>query len=112
MFKFKFIFSTVTFITFLIITSTIKNETRVIEKKILSLSSEIASMKEDLNETQLDFYYLSSPAEIEKRLYIIGFDEYQPISYSKIFLKISDFTEIEKRISNLKKLNEKKIKKK
>ena len=87
-------------------------ETRVIEKKILSLSTEIALKKEDVNESQLDYYYLSSPAEIENRLYVIGFDDYKPISYSKIFFQISDFIKIEKKISNLIKSNEKKIKKK
>ena len=112
MYKLKFIISTLIFFTLLIITSAIKNETRVIEKKILSLSTEIALKKEDVNESQLDFYYLSSPAEIENRLYVIGFDDYKPISYSKIFFQISDFIKIEKKISNLIKSNEKKIKKK
>ena len=56
----------------------------------------------------LDFYYLSSPQEIEKRLYIIGFDNYRPIDYSRIFLDISDFINIDK-ITNLNNLNEKKF---
>ena len=41
---------------------------------------------------------------------MIGFNNYHPISYSKIFLNISDFTNIQNKISNLKNLNEKKIK--
>ncbi len=110
MYKFKFVISSMIFITLLIITSAIKNESRILEKKISNLNNIIASKEENINETQLDFYYLTSPAEIEKRLYIIGLDGYQPISYSKIFFNISDFTIIEKKISNLKNLNEKKIK--
>ena len=64
MFKTKFIISTVTFVTFLIITSTIKNKTRLIEKNLSNLSQEILLKKKDINETQLDFYYLTSPKEI------------------------------------------------
>ena len=110
MFKTKFIISTIIFITFLIVTSFIKNKTRIIEKQILSLNNTILSKKKDVNEAQLDFYYLTSPAEIESRLELIGFNNYQPIAYSKIFFDISDFINIEK-ISNLKDQNEKKLKK-
>ncbi len=110
MYKFKFVTSSIIFVTLLIITPAIKNESRVLEKKISNLNNIIASKEENINEAQLDFYYLTSPAEIEKRLYIIGLDEYQPISYSKIFFNISDFTILEKKISNLNNLNEKKIK--
>ena len=68
--------------------------------------------KKNINEAQLDFYYLTSPAEIEKKLIIIGFDDYQPIKYSNIFLEISNFMIIQNKTTNLKKLNEKKIQKK
>ena len=112
MFRTKFIISITIFVTFLIITSAIKNKTRVIEKQILNLNAKILIKKKDINETQLDFYYLTSPSEIEKKLDIIGFDNYQPIKYSNIFFDISDFTEIQNKISNLKNINEKKIKKK
>ena len=111
MFKTKFIISITIFVTFLIITSAIKNKTRVIEKQILNLNAKILIKNKDINETQLDFYYLTSPSEIEKKLNIIGFDNYQPIKYSNIFFDISDFTEIQNKISNLKNINEKKIKK-
>jgi len=110
MHKFKFVISSIIFVTFLITTSAIKNESRVIEKKISNLNNIIVSKEESINEAQLDFYYLTSPAEIEKRIYTIGLNEYQPISYSKIFFNISDFTIFEKKLSNLKNLNEKKIK--
>jgi hypothetical protein len=112
MFNTKFIISTTIFITLLIVTSAVKNKTRILEKKIKNLNFKILSKKKDFNEGQLDFYYLSSPAEIEKRLDLVGFDNYHPILHSKIFLKISDFTEIQRKVSTLKKLNEKKIQKK
>lgn len=112
MFNTKFIISTIVFITFLIITSTIKNKTRVIEKQITNLNNIIISKEKNINEAQLEFYYLTSPLEIEKRLSLIGFDIYEPIIYSKIFLSIPEFTNLKNNISNLKNLNEKEIKKK
>ena len=112
MFNTKFIISTTIFITLLVVTSAIKNKTRILEKKITNLNFKILSKKKDINEGQLDFYYLSSPAEIEKRLDLVGLDNYQPISHSKIFFKISDFTKIQNKVSTLKDLNEKKNTKK
>ena len=79
MFKKKFIISTTVFIIFLLITSAIKNQTRIIEKNISSLNTKILAKKKNINEAQMDFYYLTSPAEIEKRLNLIGFDNYKPI---------------------------------
>ncbi len=112
MFKMKFTIVVTIFISFLLITSIIKNKTRVIEKNISNLSTKILIKTKDINETQLDFYYLTSPAEIEKKLSMIGFDNYRPIKYSSIFFDISDFTEIQNKISNLKDVDEKKIQKK
>ena len=112
MFKMKLIIASSIFISFLLITSTIKNKTRVIEKNISNLSKIILFKTKDINEAQLDFHYLTSPAEIEKKLGIIGSDNYQPIKYSNIFFDISDFTEIQNKISNLQNKDEKKIQKK
>ena len=112
MFKMKFIISSSIFISFLLVTSIVKNKTRVIEKNISNLSKIVLIKTKDINEAQLDFYYLTSPAEIEKKLSIIGFDNYKPIKYSNIFFDISDFTEIQNKISNLKNIHEKKIQKK
>ena len=111
MFKLKFIIASSIFISFLLITSTIKNKTRVIEKNISNLTAKIFIKTKDINEAQLDFHYLTSPAEIEKKVNIIGFDNYQPIKFSRIFFDISDFTEIQNKISNLKNIDEKKIQK-
>ena len=110
MFRSKIIICITIFTTFLVFTSAIKNRTRIIEKQISHLNNKILFKKKDFNEAQLEFYYLSSPAEIEKKLSLIGFSNYQPIKYSNIFFKISDFDNIQKKFSNLKNLNEKKIK--
>ena len=112
MFKTKFIISLSIFLVFLVITSTVKNKTRVIEKKISNLNSKILIIQRNFNEAQLDFHYLSSPAEIEKKINVIGLKEYQPIKHSNIFLNITDFTKMFNKITNLKIHDEKKIKKK
>ena len=112
MFKMKFIIASSIFISFLLVTSIIKNKTRVIEKNISNLTTKIYIKTKDFNEAQLDFHYLTSPAEIEKKLSIIGFDNYLPINYSNIFFDISDLIEIQNKISNLKNIHEKKIQKK
>ena len=110
--KIKFIVSLLIFSILLGITSTIKNQTRIIEKNISSLNTKILAKKKNINEAQMDFYYLTSPAEIEKRLNLIGFDNYKPIKLSNIFFEISEFYKIQNKTTNLKKLDEKKIKKK
>ncbi len=101
MFKKKFLISSLVFITFLIITSFIKNKTRIIEKQITNLNKNILLNKKDINETQLDFHYLTSPAELEKRLNLLGFQQYQPIVHSKIFFNISDFIKLQNKISKI-----------
>ena len=111
MFKKKIIISILIFTTFLVVTSTIKNKTKIIEKNISNLNVEILIKSKNINEAQLEFYYLTSPAEIEKKLYIIGFDNYKPIKYSSIFFNINDFTKIQNITSNLKISNAEKSKK-
>ena len=110
MLKTKILITTI-ILTFLIVTSIIKNQTRIIEKKIHKLHKLITLKEKDINESQLDFYFLSSPSLIEKKVIILGQNNYQPIKNSNIFLSFSDFTNIQKKISELNKHNEKKTKK-
>jgi hypothetical protein len=111
MFKLKIVIPTIIFLILLIITSIIKNQTRTIEKKLLKISKNIALQEKDINESQLDFYFLTSPAEIEKKIKILGINNYSPIENSKIFLSLSNFADIKKKLSKTKNANEKKIKK-
>ena len=111
MFKLKIVIPTIIFLILLIITSIIKNQTRTIEKKLLKISKNIALQEKDINESQLDFYFLTSPAEIEKKIKILGQNEYLPIQNSNLFLNLSNFTGIQKKISILNKKNEKETKK-
>ena len=112
MFKIKFIISLSIFVIFLLTTSAIKNKTRVIEKQILNLNKIILAQEKNINEAELDFYYLTSPIELEKKINLIGLNNYQPIKYSNIYLKITDYNKIHNKISNLNNLNGKKIQKK
>tara|TARA_Y100001958_G_C21111121_1_gene458027 strand:- start:452 stop:790 length:339 start_codon:yes stop_codon:yes gene_type:complete len=112
MFKPKFIISLTLLIIFLLTTSAIKNKTRVIEKQISNLNKIMLIKEKNINEAELDFYYLTSPVELEKKINLIGLNNYQPIKYSNIYLKISDYNLIHNKISNLDNLNGKKIQKK
>ncbi len=107
MFNPRFIVAISIFISFLVITSAVKNKTRILEKQITNLNTKISHKKKDINETQLDFYYLTSPAEIEKKLKLLGFEIYKPIKYSNIFFDISHLTDINNKVSKLKTFDEK-----
>ena len=112
MFKPKFIISLTLLIIFLLTTSAIKNKTRVIEKQISNLNKIMLIKEKNINEAELDFYYLTSPVELEKKINLIGLNNYQPIKYSNIYLNISNYNLIHNKISNLDNLNGKKIQKK
>jgi len=107
MFKTKIIISTIIFLILLIVTSIIKNKTRIIEKKSFKLNKKITLKKQDINESQLDFHFLTSPAEIEKKVKILGQNNYLPIKKSNIFLSLSTFNSIQNQITILNNKNEK-----
>jgi hypothetical protein len=110
MFRSKLIISIIIFFIFLIATSVIKNKTRITEKKINILNKKIVIKERDINESQLEFYFLNSPAEIEKKVITLGLIDYAPIKYSNFFLNLSDFTNLSKKMSKLINQNEKKEK--
>ncbi len=93
------------------ITSAIKNQTRIIEKDISKKNKRIAILEKDLNETQLDFFYLSSPESLSNKLLNIDLVDYTPMDFSRIYLSYDDFINFKNKISNLDKNNEKKIQK-
>ena len=95
MFKLKIFISIVIFSFLLIGTSSIKNETREIEKKINILSENNAKKEKNLNEVQLDFYYLTSPSIMEKKIEHLGIKKYIHMEYSRIFLSIESFKNIQ-----------------
>ena len=99
MFKLKILVLPIIFLFLLIITSIIKNQTRIIEKKLYKLNKKILLKEKNINESQLDFYFLTSPAEIEKKIIILSQNHYSPIQNSKIFLSLSDFTDVNNKMS-------------
>ncbi len=108
MFKIKLIASILIFSTLLVITSLIKNQTRLIEKKIYKSNLSIASLRKDLHETELDYSYLTSPGYLSKKINDIALLQYEPMDFSRIYLNYQDFTNSSKKITTLKDYNEKK----
>ena len=110
--KINLIISICIFSVLLGITSAIKNQTRVIEKKIHKIDRKIAAIEKDLHETQLDYFYVSSPSYLSKKIKQFALIEYIPMDFSKIYLNYRDFIDSQKKITILKIENEKKTKKK
>ena len=110
--KINLIISIFIFSILLSITSVIKNKTRIIEKSIYQIDRKIAAIEKDLQETQLDYFYVSSPGYLSKKIKQLAFIEYMPMDFSRIYFSYRDFTDSQKKITILKIDNEKKTKKK
>ena len=112
MFKINLIISVCIFSILLGTTSAIKNQTRIIEKNIYKIDKRIAVIEKDLHETQLDYFYVSSPGYLSKKIKQLAFIEYMPMDFSRIYLNYGDFIDSQKKITIFKIENEKKTKKK
>ena len=112
MFNSKLFFSLVVFTFFLIITSLVKNQSRIMEKQIKGLNNNILTKEKNISEAELEFSYLSSPNEIEKKFKSRDLEKFEPIKNSNIFYDIHDFNILEKKLSNLINIDEKKNRKK
>ena len=107
MFRIKIFLSIMVFSFLLIGTSLLKNETREIEKKIITLNKIIFIKEKDINETQLDLYYLTSPSIIEKKIENLDNHNYEPMKFSNIFLSMSDFIDLKNKYVTQDRINEK-----
>ena len=107
MFRIKIFLSILVFSFLLIGTSLLKNETREIEKKIITLNKIIFIKEKDINETQLDLYYLTSPSIIEKKIENLDNHNYEPMKFSNIFLSMSDFIDLKNKYVTQDRSNEK-----
>ncbi len=107
MYKLKIFFSVSIFLFLMVGISIIKNETREIDKKIFKISKSINQKDKDLSEAQLDFSYLTSPSKLEEKINHLDSNHYIIMEYSKIFLSISDFINIQNKIVHMETLNEK-----
>ena len=112
MHKIKLVISICIFSILLGVTSGIKNQTRIIEKSIYKIDRKIAAIEKDLHETQLDYFYVSSPGYLSKKIKQLAFIEYEPMDFSRIYFNYRDFKDSQKKITILKIKNEKKTKKK
>ena len=112
MHKIKLVISICIFSILLGVTSGIKNQTRIIEKSIYKIDRKIAAIEKDLHETQLDYFYVSSPGYLSEKIKELAFIEYMPMDFSRIYLSYRDFTDSQKKITILKTDNEKKTQKK
>ena len=111
MVKKELIISLIIFSILMVITSMIKTQTRLIEKNIFNYQKKIANLDSNIHESQVDFYYLTSPDYITKKIQNYSDQEYQSINYSKIYFSLDQFIYEQKKTSQTFK-NEKKIQKK
>ena len=111
MFKLRIVLSIITFSLLMIFTSFIKNQTREIEKNISNLNKEIFVKEKDLNESELDLSYLTSPASIQNKIIHLDNKNYLIMEFSKIYLSFSDFTNVERKFAIQENKNEKKTEK-
>ncbi len=95
----KLIISIIIFSLLLFCTSIIKNKTRIIEKKIISYEKKISSLEKELYESQLDFYYLTSPKILEEKISFLTSDQYRYMNISKIYLDYNNFILDQKKLS-------------
>ena len=87
----------------------IKNESRLIEKKIKYHKSEILFLEKNLSVANLEFQYLTSP-EILKNKVIKNIDiDYNSLKSSQIYLNFDDFINEQKKITKIL-INEKEAK--
>ena len=112
MFKLRIFISAIIFSSLLLGTSSIKNETRELEKKINILTKAHAQKERTFSEVQLDYHYLTSPSVIEKKIEHLGLKKYIHMEHSKIFLSMENFINIQNKHVMQKTLDEKKIQKK
>ena len=86
--------------------------TVIIEKEIKGLNINIMAKEKNISEAEMEFSYLSSPNEIEKKFNSGDLEKFEPIKHSNIFYDVDDFNTLEKKLSNLINIDEKKIRKK
>jgi hypothetical protein len=77
----------------------IKNETRLIEKKIQKHNTQIVILQKDLSEAYLEFQYLSSPEVLESKVSENLDIDYNNLNISQIYLNFDNFINEQKKIT-------------
>ena len=65
----------------------------------MSYENKIFNLEKELYESQLDFYYLTSPKILQEKLSFLTNDEYQPVGISNIYLDYDNFVFDQKKLS-------------
>ena len=112
MHKIKISSTIIIFFFLLVGTSVVKNKTRETEKKIINIIEKVSYLEKDVNETELDYSYLTSPMMIEQKIENLDRNNYIIMDRSKIFIDISSFKNINNKLVTQELINEKKIQKK
>jgi hypothetical protein len=97
----KIIIIILTYVTFFIAIPIIKNESRLIEKKIQNHESQIFILEKNLLEANLEFQYLSSPAVLSSNVEKNLDQKYNSLRFSQIYLNIEDFISEQKKKTNI-----------
>ena len=92
----KKIITILIYFSFFISIPIIKNESRLIEKKILNHERKIIIMEKNLLEASLDFQYLSSPEVLSNKIKKSLDKKYNNLKLSQIYLNIENFTSSQK----------------
>ena len=90
-----------TYISFFIAIPIIKNESRLIEKKIHSYRSQIFYLEKNLLEANLEYQYLTSPAVLSDTVEKNIDQKYNNLDLSQIYLNIEDFINEKKTTTKL-----------
>ncbi|MDC1095931.1 hypothetical protein OAS47_01275 [Pelagibacteraceae bacterium] len=87
----KIVISLIIFSALMILTSSIKTQTRIIEKNINIKNKKIAFLKDNLHESELEFFYLSSPEYLSSIISKFSSKNYLSMNFSQIYLSLEDF---------------------
>lgn len=97
------------YLIFLVSIPIVKNKTRVIEKNISSFENKIIELEKNLQEAQVEFYYLSSPEVLTKNIKKYSNIDYTNLELSQIYLNLEHFVYEQSKTSKII-INEKKKK--
>tara|TARA_B110000259_G_C13702135_1_gene276825 strand:- start:170 stop:496 length:327 start_codon:yes stop_codon:yes gene_type:complete len=89
------------YISFFVAIPIIKNESRLIEKKIQKHQNNIFNLEKNLLEASLEFEYLSSPALLTSNVEEYLDQKYNNLEFSQIYLNIDNFISAQKRITSI-----------
>ena len=87
------------YISFFIAIPIIKNETRLIEKKIQNHNIQIKLLEKNISEAYLEFQYLSSPQVLKNKIRKNLDINYNNLDISQIYLNFDDFINEQKKIT-------------